>query len=354
MLKPLAQRLAAFALTAAALLTALTACAAPEPTPDIPATVAAQVQAQLTAIPTATPPPTNTPYPTFTPKPTYTPYPTLTPLPTYTPYPTATPPPELPTPTLDIPGKVEVAMQTPLPATPTAPSTPTIIWMPGPVATATPTLQTGLPSTAYTRYRPPTPTAKPTPTPTPPPVSWTEYQRNIVQDVPSGVFCTQSDYTIEIPPGWVLDYIPIFFCEDIEFRTVNEDARVRIYLELMPNFSADPDEAFHQVSEYYAQDYSVEDFQGYVTHLKVLTSEQIQHRGYNALLQTLEIQRERPRHCTGTVTRLIVLSEEWRSEQYAHVVSAERCKVTGAKYDSDLKRVLESFSPIAPYSPSLP
>ncbi len=88
-MKPLVQRLTAFTLVATTLLTALTACAAPEPTPtpDIPATVAAQVQAYLTAIPTATPLPTHTPYPTATD------YPTSTPRPTYTPYPTPTPPP---------------------------------------------------------------------------------------------------------------------------------------------------------------------------------------------------------------------------------------------------------------------
>ncbi len=47
----------------------LIACASstPEPAPDIPATVTAQVQEQLAAVPTATPLPTHTPYPTATP-----------------------------------------------------------------------------------------------------------------------------------------------------------------------------------------------------------------------------------------------------------------------------------------------
>ena len=73
----------------------------PEPTPDVPATVTAQVQSHLAAIPTATPVPTYTPYPTPTTVPTATPYPTFTPRPTYTlyptpmPRPTATPVPEV-------------------------------------------------------------------------------------------------------------------------------------------------------------------------------------------------------------------------------------------------------------------
>ena len=92
---------------------AVLSCAQPAPlaTPDIPATVAAQVAERMAAIPTvaadpvATPAPTYTPYPTptlastatpyptATPRPTYTPYPTPTALPTYTPYPIPTPEP---------------------------------------------------------------------------------------------------------------------------------------------------------------------------------------------------------------------------------------------------------------------
>ena len=58
----------------------LVACAfsTPDPTPDIPATVTAQVQEHLAAIPMATPLPTYTPYPTYTPVPPPTPTPTET------------------------------------------------------------------------------------------------------------------------------------------------------------------------------------------------------------------------------------------------------------------------------------
>ena len=110
----------------AVLATALTACTAPPPapTPDIPATVTAQVRTHLDSVPTATPLPTHTPYPTATPYPTptalatYTPYPTATPrptlvaLPTHTPYLTATPRPTytpahtasfMPMPTIPVP-----------------------------------------------------------------------------------------------------------------------------------------------------------------------------------------------------------------------------------------------------------
>ena len=103
---------------------AVLSCAQPAPlaTPDIPATVAAQVAERMAAIPTvaadpvATPAPTYTPYPTptrastatpyptATPRPTYTPYPTPTAWPTYTPYPIPTPEPiptATPLPTID-------------------------------------------------------------------------------------------------------------------------------------------------------------------------------------------------------------------------------------------------------------
>ncbi len=69
------------------LLGGLTACAGPQPTqtPDIPATVTAQVEAHLDSVPTATPLPTHTPYPTGTP------YLTPTQVQTATFYPTAPP-----------------------------------------------------------------------------------------------------------------------------------------------------------------------------------------------------------------------------------------------------------------------
>ena len=71
------------------LLVGLTACAGPQPTqtPDIPATVTAQVEAHLDSVPKATPLPTHTPYPTGTP------YLTPTQVQTATFYPTAIPPP---------------------------------------------------------------------------------------------------------------------------------------------------------------------------------------------------------------------------------------------------------------------
>lgn len=81
----------------------ITACANPQQptrTPDIPATVTAQVDEHLATLPTATPLPTYTPYPTFTPLPTVTPKSTLLPAPTYTPHPSYTPfPTSTPTPT---------------------------------------------------------------------------------------------------------------------------------------------------------------------------------------------------------------------------------------------------------------
>ena len=57
------------------LFSAACATSQPDPTPDISATVAAEVQGQLAAIPTATPRPTYTPKPSATPRPTATPSP---------------------------------------------------------------------------------------------------------------------------------------------------------------------------------------------------------------------------------------------------------------------------------------
>ena len=110
-------------------------------TPDIPATVRAEVADALAAAPTSTPWPTNTPYPTLTPAPTATPYPTHTPYPTGTPWPTATAYPThtpYPTPTA-APTVTPYPTYTPYPTpTPAAiiapPATPT----PAPAATPTP------------------------------------------------------------------------------------------------------------------------------------------------------------------------------------------------------------------------
>ena len=136
----------------------LMACAAPPPTPvptatpDIPATVTAQVA----AVPTATAYPTNTPFPTATPRPTVTPYPTNTPRPTYTPYPTSTP----------------VPTATPYPTN-----------TPYPTATPRPTYS---PRPTYT----PRPTPRPTATPLPP----LKYPRSLLLFGPeSGVITHEPD-----------------------------------------------------------------------------------------------------------------------------------------------------------------
>ena len=114
-----------------ALLLLLTAACTTEPeavdTPDVQATVQAEVANQLAAAPTATPWPTHTPYPTATAYPTSTPYPTTTPVPTASPYPTATPQPTYtpyPTPT-------QAATSTPLPTyTPYPTPTPGVVLTP--------------------------------------------------------------------------------------------------------------------------------------------------------------------------------------------------------------------------------
>ena len=139
------------------LLTAACATSSPDPTPDISATVSAEVQGQLAAIPTATPQPTHTPAPTTTHYPTYTPVPTTTPSPTPTKVPTATLVP-IPTPTL----------------TPSPTPRPTIT--PRPAATPLPT-NTPMPTET------PRPTSTPRPTATPKPMTGNWYSWEEVQEL---------------------------------------------------------------------------------------------------------------------------------------------------------------------------
>ena len=107
------------------------------PTPNIAATVQAQVSSTLTAVPTATPRPTGTPTPPATAAPTRVPAATPVPTPTSTLAPVPTPAP--PATAAPAPTPTPEALPTP---TPTAIPTPT----PTPVPTATPA-PTPLPDT---------------------------------------------------------------------------------------------------------------------------------------------------------------------------------------------------------------
>ena len=123
----------------AALLLAVLACnnegeptPLPPPTPNIPATVQAQVTSYVDSLPAATPWPTHTPYPTGTPYPTHTPYPTATALPTHTPYPTPTPGPtqELIQAPIQAPTAAPLPTYTPYPTYTPAPATPVRVTWP--------------------------------------------------------------------------------------------------------------------------------------------------------------------------------------------------------------------------------
>lgn len=127
------------------LLVVVVACTTPpdsEGTPNVPATVQAEVANQLAAAPTATAWPTHTPYPTATAYPTSTPYPTATPVPTASPYPTATPYPTYtpyPTPTqaaTATPQPTYTPYPTPTPGVVLAPLATTQQAVPTPTATA--------------------------------------------------------------------------------------------------------------------------------------------------------------------------------------------------------------------------
>ena len=141
--------------------------------PNIAATVEAQVSATLSATepdPTFTPAPTPTPTPTPTMTPEPTPSPTHTPFPapTLTPTPTSTPTPT-PDPAL-IAYLVSLMQQptaTPMP-TPTVISDPTSTPVPTPITTPAPTsVPTPTPTPISTPIPTPSPTSVPTPTPTP-------------------------------------------------------------------------------------------------------------------------------------------------------------------------------------------
>ncbi len=138
----------------------------PIPTPDIRATVIAEITATAISQPTATPTPTDTPTPTpthtTTPTPTDTPTPTpthtATRIPTHTPTPTPTHT-ATPTPT-DTPTPTPTHTATPIPThTPTPTPTHTATPTPLPTATYTPT-----PTHTATATLTPTPTNTPTPT----------------------------------------------------------------------------------------------------------------------------------------------------------------------------------------------
>lgn len=187
----------------ATIFLAVAACAqsAPTATPDVPATVEAQIVERLASIPTATayptltPAPTYTLYPTATPRPTATFYPTLKPLPTYTPYPTVTPyPTATPYPTL-----------TPRP-------TPTN----APTATPYPTY------TPYPTFTPiPRPTNTPRPFPTPTPTREAIGWRNVYPF---------NNFSLRIPYRWQLSW---HHSEGpgrgATYSDTEKSARVRIY-----------------------------------------------------------------------------------------------------------------------------
>ncbi len=149
------------------------ACNEPAPTPDIPATVTAQVESQLAALPTATPEPTPTPIPT----------PTVE-IPTAIPEPTPTQPAII----IQVVAPTESPTATPEPTPtevpPTATPEPTLTPTPEPTATPLPTptatpLPTPTPTAAPTATAIPTPTPRPTSTPTPKPdIQWELYRNS--------------------------------------------------------------------------------------------------------------------------------------------------------------------------------
>ena len=167
------------------------ACSTPAPTPDIPATVAAQIEIQL-----ASAEPTETPKPTYTPIPTPTveiPTATLLPQPTPTQAaiiiqivaPTSTPTPE-PTPT-------EVSPT----ATPTV--EPTATPTPQPTSTEVPATESPIPTPTAT----PLPTATPTPMPTATPAQTNTPVPTVTPDIQWRQYSNRElAFEITYPSNW--------------------------------------------------------------------------------------------------------------------------------------------------------
>ena len=219
------------------------------------------------------------------------------------------------------------------------------------VVTATPTPEpTATPTPAPTQTSTPRPTntPRPTPLPTSTPEPWLSYELVSNREKTEGYTCdTRPNYTFETPPHWVKDEIR---CADASFVTRDDKAGFDVQWEYFPNYSNRPDVALKQLAEDLTGTSTDTDIIGNKVTVRASAGEIIDHHGDKALYQTV---RETPElsflYCQTVGYRLIILSRSWESHvQRAVVAYGSRC-VNDGKYDSALKRMVNSVRLIEPF-----
>ena len=219
------------------------------------------------------------------------------------------------------------------------------------VVTATPTPEpTAPPTPAPTQTSTPRPTntPRPTPLPTSTPEPWLSYELVSDREKTEGYTSdTRPNYTFEAPPHWVKDEIR---CGDASFVTRDDKAGFDVQWGYFPNYSNRPDIALKQLAEDLTGTSTDTDIIGNKVTVRASAGEIIDHHGDKALYQTV---RETPElsflYCQTVGYRLIILSRSWESHvQRAVVAYGSRC-VNDGKYDSALKRMVNSVRLIEPF-----
>ena len=157
------------------------------------------------------------------------------------------------------------------------------------------------------------------------------------------------NYTIAVPPSWVLDNF--YSCNEVTFQRRDERAYISVHSEALWNYSSNRDQAFDEITLDYSEDYVVQGFGDNETEVEVLGSSVVEHRGQKALRQKLEARpKYRFMYCVESINRLIVPYEGWsadRKTKRAYFVAAGRCNAD-PRHQADLDRILSSFAPIYP------
>ena len=224
-------------------------------------------------------------------------------------------------------------------ATVTPPPTET----PRPTATATPApTPTITPTVAPTPTRTPAPTFTPVPTVTP--ALWTTYEHN--RDHRSNSCDTRPNFAVDIPPSWVEQTAR---CGRVNYESRDEKAGLSVDWVHLPNYDNDPNIAIRQIAEDLAKVTTTDQLTGTWT-TTAISSEQITLSGQPALKQTIKVTSNRSFiWCNESGYRLIVLPKSW-STHVQRAVWFEGTYCQGqSRYDSNLKRSMESLKLIRPF-----
>lgn len=132
----------------------------------------------------------------------------------------------------------------------------------------------------------------------------------------------------------------------MDFESRDGKAEISVYTENMINYSSDRAVALGEIEEDYGMDYTAQDILGNDLEVEVLTTRRVEHRGKDALQQTLRVVPElRFVYCTTRDTRLIVLSQGWSGTPFTrhiYVTTGSVCEANH-RYDKIIKRALDSF-----------